>query len=165
TSNAVQILEGNGLGGFSTPMSFGASPGPGVVDVAVGFFNGDASPDVAAATNDANTVAILLNTTLASREACCLPNGTCQDLTSSQCQAAGGAPQGPGTTCATTTCPAPGETNCSDGIDNDGDTFVDCMDADCAGDPACAPPGACCLPGGTCQDLLASDCTAAGGVS
>jgi hypothetical protein len=29
--------------------------------------------------------------------------------------------------------------NCADGIDNDRDGFTDCMDPDCAGDPACAP--------------------------
>jgi hypothetical protein len=29
------------------------------------------------------------------------------------------------------------ETNCTDGIDNDGDGVVDCDDADCAEDPAC----------------------------
>jgi len=30
-----------------------------------------------------------------------------------------------------------GETNCSDGLDNDGDTQVDCADIDCILDPAC----------------------------
>jgi hypothetical protein len=34
-----------------------------------------------------------------------------------------------------------GLASCADGVDNDGDTYADCADADCAGDPACA--GAC----------------------
>jgi hypothetical protein len=29
------------------------------------------------------------------------------------------------------------EASCTDGLDNDTDTFVDCADADCATDPAC----------------------------
>lgn len=33
------------------------------------------------------------------------------------------------------------ETNCSDGIDEDGDVVVDCGDADCKADPACQPDG------------------------
>jgi hypothetical protein len=33
--------------------------------------------------------------------------------------------------------PPPTETNCADGIDNDGDGLVDCKDPDC---PACSPP-------------------------
>ena len=37
-----------------------------------------------------------------------------------------------------TACPA-GETNCADGLDEDGDGATDCADAaDCAGDPACS---------------------------
>jgi len=30
--------------------------------------------------------------------------------------------------------------DCDDGVDNDGDSAVDCADADCDADPACAPP-------------------------
>lgn len=33
------------------------------------------------------------------------------------------------------------ETECADGVDNDGDTVFDCGDADCAADPACQPDG------------------------
>ena len=40
-------------------------------------------------------------------EACCLTNGTCQDLLVISCTDLGGTPLGPGTTCATTTCPDP----------------------------------------------------------
>jgi len=35
------------------------------------------------------------------------------------------------TTTSTTTSTVPDETNCGDGIDNDGDTFIDCADTDC----------------------------------
>jgi len=38
-------------------------------------------------------------------EACCLPDGTCQELTAEDCLAAGGAPQGTETSCGTTSCP------------------------------------------------------------
>lgn len=31
------------------------------------------------------------------------------------------------------------ETNCSDGVDNDGDGFRDCNDSDCSNDPSCLP--------------------------
>ena len=34
------------------------------------------------------------------------------------------------------------ETNCTDGMDDDGDTVYDCGDADCKDDPACKPDGA-----------------------
>ena len=34
-----------------------------------------------------------------------------------------------------------GETNCTDGVDNDGDTVVDCGDNDCKLDAACQPDG------------------------
>jgi hypothetical protein len=30
--------------------------------------------------------------------------------------------------------------NCSDGVDNDGDSAIDCGDSDCVGDPACTAP-------------------------
>lgn len=42
-----------------------------------------------------------------------------------------------------------GETNCTDGQDNDGDIEVDCDDIDCILDPAC---------GVTCEDLLDAQC-------
>jgi hypothetical protein len=32
------------------------------------------------------------------------------------------------------------ETQCSDGVDNDGDGLADCRDPDCSQDPACIPP-------------------------
>ena len=33
------------------------------------------------------------------------------------------------------------ETSCSDGVDNDGDSAVDCADSDCSADPVCSPSG------------------------
>jgi hypothetical protein len=40
-------------------------------------------------------------------QACCFADGSCQDLTSEECTAQGGTPQGEGTTCATTDCSEP----------------------------------------------------------
>jgi hypothetical protein len=53
------------------------------------------------------------------------------------------------TVCAGHCVPAAGETDCGDGLDNDGDGVVDCFDPDCvaAGSCTCAPAaGACCYP-------------------
>lgn len=44
------------------------------------------------------------------------------------------------------------ETNCTDGIDNDGDSLIDCFDADCYGNPACKSSG-----GPENSDRLCSD--------
>jgi len=44
---------------------------------------------------------------------------------------------------------AAGEGNCTDTVDNDGDTLVDCDDPDCGADPACNPNADfCCFAGG-----------------
>ena len=56
------------------------------------------------------------------------------------------------------------ETSCTDGVDNDGDTLVDCADPECATDPACtggADP--CCSPNpqfqnGPCQNTTNQSC-------
>ena len=37
-------------------------------------------------------------------QACCLPDGTCQNLTPTECREKGGVPQGPGTDCTTVNC-------------------------------------------------------------
>jgi hypothetical protein len=38
-------------------------------------------------------------------------------------------------------CPGGGpETNCTNGLDDDGDGAIDCADSDCASDPACQGP-------------------------
>jgi hypothetical protein len=67
------------------------------------------------------------------------------------------------------TCPADcgsppsAETSCTDGIDNDCDSFTDCDDADCTGDPACV-----CDSDGTCEtgedcNNCSSDCISGAG--
>lgn len=35
-------------------------------------------------------------------------------------------------------CPSDPESSCSDGVDNDSDSYTDCYDSDCSSDPACA---------------------------
>ena len=57
------------------------------------------------------------------------------------------------------------ETNCSDGVDEDCDTFTDCDDTDCDGDPACI-----CDNDGTCEsgedcNNCAGDCASGSGAS
>jgi hypothetical protein len=56
------------------------------------------------------------------------------------------------------------ETNCSDGIDNDGDTAIDCADSDCSNDPACQLVETNCSDGidndgDTAIDCADSDCS------
>jgi hypothetical protein len=102
---------------------------------------------------------------------CCLPNGTCQILTTSDCSAQGGTYRGDNTNCDTP-CPAPVGACCL----NNGSfclqlTQVNCTGAGgvwAGGNIACGtgsscPVGRCCLPNGTCQVLAASACTTAGG--
>ena len=112
--------------------------------------------------------------------ACCLPDGTCQDLPPRECIRMHGIPQGPGSTCATTNCQAPpppqpvaccfADGTCQDLTPRDcfdagghpqgpGST---CATADCQAPPP-PPTVACCLPDGTCQDLAPRDCRTAGG--
>lgn len=59
------------------------------------------------------------------------------------------------------------ETNCSDGVDNDGDGLVDCYDSDCDSDVACNPTscldGAIGVSGSGCGCLGGCDLTAYGG--
>ncbi len=42
---------------------------------------------------------------------------------------------------------------CVDGIDNDGDGFIDCVDSDCASDAGCCVPAA-----EICSDMIDNDC-------
>ena len=49
------------------------------------------------------------------------------------------------------------ETNCTDRIDNDGDTVVDCADADCFEDPACKPKGQPESTTSLCSDFIDND--------
>jgi hypothetical protein len=45
-------------------------------------------------------------------QACCLPDGTCQNLTPSECAEKGGTAMGAGTDCANVVCPGPGPGGC-----------------------------------------------------
>ena len=106
-------------------------------------------------------------------EACCFPNGSCQDLEPADCTNAGGTPEGPETECITTVCPQLEEACCfPDGTCDDLDPNVCTTQGGvpqgpgttCAG-VSCPQPEACCMPDGTCQDLLTSLCANAGGIS
>lgn len=106
-------------------------------------------------------------------EACCMPDGSCQSLTPSDCVAAGGVAQGSGTDCGSVNCPVPEQACCFEATGGCLDlTEADCLSA--GGIPGgagtscatfvCFPVGACCLPDGSCQDATTpEDCDALGG--
>ena len=48
--------------------------------------------------------------------------------------------------------PPSSETNCTDGLDNDGDGFIDCLDSDCNGVSGCEFG-----PEATCDDGIDND--------
>ncbi len=79
--------------------------------------------------------AITTQTITEPKQGCCLPDGTCTNLTAADCVEKNGNPQGPGTNCATTPCVHP------------------------------IPTEKCCLPDGNCANLTAAECRAKGGVS
>ncbi len=58
-------------------------------------------------------------------------------------------------------CPGgdPPETLCDDGVDNDCNGAVDCVDAACTGQPCVDPLGnsGCCAPGGLCTAAACTD--------
>ncbi|HYE03356.1 MAG TPA: hypothetical protein VD963_08990 [Phycisphaerales bacterium] len=99
--------------------------------------------------------------------ACCLPGGTCQVLTSANCQAQGGTYQGDNSACP---CPIATGACCF------GTNCLNLSGTDCAsaggvylGDgTACAsgqcPTGACCLPNGSCAELSQAACAAQNGL-
>ncbi len=60
-------------------------------------------------------------------QACCFDDGTCQDLGTGECGTAGGTPQGPGTDCASVSCPQPEACCLPNG------TCQDILTADCTG--------------------------------
>jgi len=54
-------------------------------------------------------------------------------------------------------CAAGGDPEiCDDGVDNDGDGYIDCADTDCIGDPACS--GGCVPSPEICDDGIDNDC-------
>ncbi|GJM23891.1 MAG: hypothetical protein DHS20C16_03060 [Phycisphaerae bacterium] len=108
---------------------------------------------------------------------CCVPGGSCQDLTDSGCAGVNGVSLGTDSDCATSNafcsaeygaCCRPGNVCFTD------DTIASCaaqsgtflgIGTDCVGDPCAPDTVACCLPGASCQDLTEVDCTAQDGVS
>jgi len=72
-------------------------------------------------------------------QACCFPDGTCENLTVTNCRGQGGVPYGEGTTCVTTKCPG--------------------------GEPPTpiTEYQACCFPDGSCENLTVTNCIEQGG--
>jgi hypothetical protein len=102
--------------------------------------------------------------------ACCLPDGTCQTMTTTDCATANGTYQGDGVDCANANCPIPSGACCfgngsclnrtSASCTSLGGTWLGAGTA-CSGS-AC-PTGACCLPSGSCAVTTAAQCTAQAG--
>jgi hypothetical protein len=102
--------------------------------------------------------------------ACCFTDGSCQELTLSNCTTQGGTFRGANVVCGSANCPQPGACCFGDGTC----TFVQqgaCTTAGgvwsgasitCAA-ANCPQPGACCFASGSCSFLLESACTAQGG--
>ncbi|MCO6435650.1 MAG: hypothetical protein J5J06_01015 [Phycisphaerae bacterium] len=109
-------------------------------------------------------------------EACCFPDGTCEDLTTDVCLSGGdvvgesaGTPQGVGTDCATTTCPDITTVQGGCCFDDTVGCFVHTYDEcsrfggefmpDCEPAPRSPCDFACCLSDGTCtMNLSVNDC-------
>jgi hypothetical protein len=104
-------------------------------------------------------------------QACCLPDGACLDLESSEdCSTVGGTMQGAGTQCQTSSCPQPLEACCLPvGICQDlSRSACEILAGIPFGPGTACPvecPQACCFTTGECQDLSAAECVAAGGVA
>lgn len=108
--------------------------------------------------------------------ACCLLDGSCQDVAdAAACTALGGVFEGPGTDCGSTTCPIlPGaccepDGGCSDVADPAACTALggafEGHGTDCGSTACPILPGACCEPDGSCSDVAdAAVCTALDGV-
>lgn len=105
--------------------------------------------------------------------ACCLPDGSCETMTASECADAGGSYEGDGVDCSSVSCPQPEGACCFEATGGCLDlTEDDCNTAngiwagagtDCA-TYVCFPVGACCLTDGTCvDDVGPADCSALGG--
>ena len=101
--------------------------------------------------------------------ACCNSDGTCDDLTASECAVVEGDYQGEGTACADDQCPEPTGACC---VSSTGEC-VDASEALCdafsgnwligqaCADVVCFPIGACCLLDGSCvPDSTPESCTA-----
>ncbi len=92
--------------------------------------------------------------------ACCLPDGSCNETWDTCCTAQGGTAQGPGTTCDATGACCLGDGSCQPTLEvcctTAGGTFRG-LGTDCASTVAC------CIPGVSCQGTLKVCCVGAGG--
>jgi len=98
-------------------------------------------------------------------EACCKPDGTCQNLPPASCRSIRGVPQGNGTACATANCGAAGACCLAGGVCNL-QTRANCLAAGGTFQgtgSACAAAQACYLSNGTCVMLPPICCDAQGG--
>jgi hypothetical protein len=103
---------------------------------------------------------------------CCLPDGSCVQVTASDCAAQGGTYGGDGTLCANASCPQPTGACClidgtcmevtEDVCTRAGGTYSGdgtlCVNANCP-----QASGACCLADGSCVQTTESDCLSQGG--
>jgi hypothetical protein len=72
-------------------------------------------------------------------EACCFPDGSCQDLDPADCAAQGGSAQGQGSACAGTACPQPRTGACCIGEDCTITTAAGCAGEYQGDDTVCVP--------------------------
>jgi hypothetical protein len=104
--------------------------------------------------------------------ACCLPNGSCIQTSSAECQTQNGTFRGDGTDCATANCPQPTGACCfpngfcvpnltATQCSGAGGTFAGANTA-CGPNSTC-PTGACCLPNGSCVSVTSAQCAAQSG--
>lgn len=105
--------------------------------------------------------------------ACCLPDGSCQIMTESECDVVLGAFQGIATDCAGANCTPP-DGACCVGAQCISTTLDDCENTfggtwlgpsvTCTPDPCgTATTGACCFVDGSCLELTQNDCVGQGG--
>ncbi len=105
--------------------------------------------------------------------ACCLPGGSCAELTADDCNLSGGVYHGDFSTCGSVMC-APNTGACcySDGNCSDALTEGDCTigggtyqgdGSDCGTVFCPQPTGACCYGDGSCFDQTADSCSLSGG--
>ncbi|UCG59148.1 MAG: PASTA domain-containing protein, partial [Phycisphaerales bacterium] len=74
--------------------------------IAQGYVSGQIpSAGMSVAPGSSVELTLSLGPAVPETEACCYGDGSCADLTASECMASGGEPQGVGATCATTSCP------------------------------------------------------------
>lgn len=105
--------------------------------------------------------------------ACCFPDGSCVDLTDSDCAAQGGTPDPGGQLCAASNCSnTQPQACCFPNGSCDDLTEADCqaqggtprgVGTTCANTTCPQPPQACCFPNGACTDSDPRDCLNSGG--